>query len=291
MAVRPRKRFGQHWLRSDKALAQIIAAAELNPSDRVLEIGPGTGVLTQRLLAIVESVVAVEIDRDLCEQLAKKFAKHNRFLLLQGDFLALDWQQQLELFPQFQHPNKVVANIPYNITGPILETLLGSIVHPVTPPFTSIVLLVQKEVAERLSAQPGTKAYGALSVRVQYLASCDVIAVVPASAFDPPPQVDSAIVSLRPRVFSAMAADPLHLERLIQMGFANRRKMLRNNLKGVIGSDRLDDCLEHLNINPQARAENLSLTDWIALSNECHHLVREVKGWSKNSDCPDVGGD
>lgn len=262
-----RKRFGQHWLRSETALAQIVGAATLSPDDRLLEIGPGTGILTRRLLPLVQSVVAVEIDRDLCGLLRKEFAAAQNFLLLEGDFLSLDLSTVLANLPNVQFPNKVVANIPYNITGPILEKLLGSIAQPNSTPFDSIVLLVQKEVAERLCAQPGSKIFGALTVRVQYLASCQWICHVPAKAFQPPPQVDSAVVRLQPRHFDPPAQDPRYLDTLVKLGFATRRKMLRNNLQSVVDRDRLSQLLESLNLNPQARAEDLSVADWVKLSN------------------------
>ena len=262
-----RKQFAQHWLRSDKALNQIIAAAELSKGDRLLEIGPGTGILTRRLLPLAESVVAVEIDRDLCKLLAKQLGKIDNFLLLQGDFLSLDLDAHLAALPNFQNPHKVVANIPYNITGPILEKLLGTIACPAAKPFEAIVLLVQKEVAERLYAQPGSRAFGAWSVRVQYLAECELICNVPAAAFYPPPKVDSAVVRLRPRLFSPAAVEPRRLESLVKLGFAEKRKMLRNNLKSIVERDRLTHLLEQLDINPQARAEDLSVAQWVALSN------------------------
>lgn len=264
---RPRKRFGQHWLRSEEILEQIVAAAELNPSDRILEIGPGTGMLTARLLPEVAALVSVEIDRDLCKKLVKKFGKVNNFLLLQGDFLELDLQQTLTAFPKFQNPNKVVANIPYNITGSILAKLLGKIATPAIAKYDSIVLLVQKEVGERLIATPGTKAFGALSIRVQYLASCEIICDVPAQAFYPPPKVDSLVIRLSPRAIANPADNPRQLETLIKLGFANRRKMLRNNLKTIVAIEDINELLSKLNFNPQCRAEDLSLQDWITLSN------------------------
>lgn len=264
---RPRKRFAQHWLRSEATLDRIVAAAELDRRDRVLEIGPGTGVLTRRLISQAQAVVSVEIDRDLCERLTKSLGQQDNFLLLQGDILSLDLAAHLHQFPQFQTPNKVVANIPYNITGPILEKLLGTIPCPLEAGYSSIVLLVQKEIADRLCAKPGTKAYGALSVRVQYLARCELICDVPAKAFYPPPKVDSAVVRLRPHRLEVPAQNPQYLERLLKLGFAQRRKMLRNNLRVEIERDRLAVLLEQLKINPQARAEDLSLGDWIALSN------------------------
>ncbi|MBE9116086.1 16S rRNA (adenine(1518)-N(6)/adenine(1519)-N(6))-dimethyltransferase RsmA [Lusitaniella coriacea LEGE 07157] len=268
-----RKRFAQHWLRSDAILNRIVSAANLQSRNRVLEIGPGTGILTRRLLASAEGVVAVEIDRDLCQKLAKTLGKKDNFLLLQGDILSLDWEAHLQNFPRFQNPNKVVANIPYNITGPILELLLGTIAQPREPAFESIVLLVQKEIGERLTAKPNSKAFGALSVRMQYLAACDFICPVPAKAFVPPPKVDSAVVRLQPRLhdkgepLSLVAENPRHLGQLVKLGFANRRKMLRNNLKGMVERDRAGQFLEQLEIDPQARAEQLSVEEWVKLSN------------------------
>lgn len=267
MTPYPRKRFSQHWLRSDRTLHQIFEAAELTPGDRVLEIGPGTGILTHGLLSLADSVLAVEVDRDLCQLLQEKFGQDPNFLLLQGDFLTLDWTTQVADRPNFRNPNKVVANIPYHITGPILEKLLGTIAVPAPHPFDAIVLLLQKEVAERLCASPGSKTYGALSVRVQYLANCEWIAAVPAQAFAPPPKVDSAVIRLRPRPFAITARNPRHLETLLKLGFATKRKMLRNNLKSLVDRDRLAHLQEQLAINPQARAENLSVSQWVGLSN------------------------
>ncbi|WP_205370339.1 16S rRNA (adenine(1518)-N(6)/adenine(1519)-N(6))-dimethyltransferase RsmA [Thermoleptolyngbya sp. PKUAC-SCTB121] len=267
MAPRTRKQFGQHWLRSDRTLQQIVDAASLSEGDRVLEIGPGTGILTRRLLPLAAAVVAVEIDRDLCKLLAKQLGETPNFLLLQGDFLSLDLDALLANFPQFRQPNKVVANIPYNITGPILERLLGSIAAPNPRPFDSIVLLLQKEVGDRLCASPSSKVYGALSVRVQYLAQCDRICHVPASAFQPPPKVDSVVVRLTPRPFVPAAANPHRLDRLVRLGFATRRKMLRNTLQSAVDKNDLTPLLERLGLNPQARAEDLSVADWVALSN------------------------
>jgi 16S rRNA (adenine1518-N6/adenine1519-N6)-dimethyltransferase len=264
---RPRKQFGQHWLRDEGVLDRIIIAGELAESDRVLEIGPGTGSLSSRLLSIVTALVAVEIDRDLCKKLVYKYGEQDNFLLIQNDFLQSDLAPFLKDFPRFQNPNKVVANIPYNITGPILTKLLGKIATPASQQYESIVLLVQKEVGDRLVAIPGSKAYGALSIRVQYLASCELICDVPARSFYPQPKVDSVVIRLRPRTLEHPASNPRQLETLIKLGFASRRKMLRNNLQSLIKIADLTLILEQLNFNPQCRAEDLSLEEWILLSN------------------------
>ncbi len=273
-SFRPRKQFGQHWLKDETVLDRIVLAAELTKGDRILEIGPGTGVLTAKLLSKVAALVSVEIDRDLCKRLVHKFGDRNDFLLAQDDFLKLDLDALLTNFPRFQNPNKVVANIPYNITGPILTKLLGKIATPASQQYESIVLLVQKEVGERLVAVPGSKAFGALSIRVQYLASCELICDVPAKAFYPAPKVDSVVIKLHPRKVANPANNPRQLETLIKLGFANRRKMLRNNLKSAIDIQDSNQLLEKLDFNPQCRAEDLDLESWILLSNSLNISVK-----------------
>jgi 16S rRNA (adenine1518-N6/adenine1519-N6)-dimethyltransferase len=264
---KPLKRFGQHWLKSEKVLAKIIAAAELEPRDRVLEIGPGTGILTQYLLESSVTVTSVEIDRNLCKKLIQKFGDRDNFILLEGDFIDLDIPTLLKPFPKFQNHNKIVANIPYNITGLILEKIFGTIYQPAITNYESVVLLMQKEVGDRLVAKPGTKAYSALSVRMQYLAECQLVCDVPAQAFYPPPKVDSVVVKLLPKIIENPADNPQLLGRLIKLGFSTRRKMLKNNLKSLITPEDLTILLEKLALNPQTRAENLSVRDWINFSN------------------------
>ncbi len=271
--MKTKKQFGQHWLRNEQVLDRIITAAKIVSTDRILEIGPGTGILTRRLIPAASAVVAVEIDRDLCALLVKKLGNVDNFLLLENDFLSLDVDSVLNDFPKFQNANKVVANIPYNITGPILEKLLGNIVRPNEKPFDSIVLLVQKEVGDRLYAKPSTKAFGALSIRVQYLAHCELICPVPARDFSPPPKVDSAVIRLTPRRLSTEPNNPKVLDNLVRLGFGSRRKMLRNNLQGAIDREALTELLISMNINTEARAEDLSIEQWIHLSN----LVDERK--------------
>ncbi|MGB8700008.1 MAG: 16S rRNA (adenine(1518)-N(6)/adenine(1519)-N(6))-dimethyltransferase RsmA [Thermosynechococcaceae cyanobacterium] len=260
---RPRKQFGQHWLRSQKTLQSIVQAADLTVGDRVLEIGPGQGALTQSLLQTPAAVVAVEIDRDLCPPLVRQFGQNPQFLLLQGDILTLNLP---DLIGAAQYPNKVVANIPYNITGPILDRVLGTIALPTYPAFERLVLLVQKEVGQRITAKPGSRIYGSLSVHCQYLAECDWICDVPAKAFDPPPKVDSAVIRLRPRPFPNPAKQPQWFTTLLRMGFQSRRKMLRNNFKSIVEPDRLTVILEQIQASPQARAEELSVSQWVDLS-------------------------
>lgn len=273
MTIKPKKKFAQYWLKSETALNEIILASQLKSSDKILEIGPGKGVLTEKLLPHINKLLAVEIDRDLCKFLVHKYGKLDIFLLLEGDFLELDLAETLTNFPNFADYNKVVANIPYNITGPIIEKLLGTISQPAEKTLESIVLLIQKEVGERLTANPHTKDYGALTIKVQYLASCKIICDVPAKDFYPRPKVDSVVVRLTPKKLNKPADNPRFLDSLIKLGFASRRKMLKNNLKSIIDPENLSDLLIELDLNPLARAENLSLDEWILLSNKLHQII------------------
>ncbi len=270
--MRARKRFGQHWLTDDSILDQIIAAADLQKDDRLLEIGPGKGALTRRLLPHVAALLSVEIDRDLCKFMVQNYGDRDNFLLLEADYLKSNIDEFLEDFPKFQNPRKVVANIPYNITGPIIEKLLGRIATPNPNPFDSIVLLIQKEVGDRLIAVPHTKAFGALTLRVQYLANCETVCIVPPKAFRPKPKVDSVVVRLKPRPLARPAQNPKLLETLIKVGFMNKRKMLRNNLKGLYSTEILDPIFADLDISAKARGEEVDLLQWIALSDRLNAL-------------------
>lgn len=275
MKIKAQKRFAQHWLKSEAALNQIVEAAQLKNIDRLLEIGPGTGILTNLLLPYVNKLLAVEIDRNLCKKLVQTYGKKDNFLLVEGDFLKVNLDEILTPFPDFKQYKKVVANIPYNITGPIIQKLLGTISKPNPNPQELIVLLVQKEIGDRLIATPNSKnkAFGALSVRVQYLADCEIICDVPAKAFYPPPKVDSVVVRLWPRKLEETAENPSLLETLVTLGFASRRKMLKNNLKSLIEEEKLTELLTKLELNPHSRAENLSLQEWILLSNSINSAI------------------
>ncbi|MBW4696860.1 MAG: 16S rRNA (adenine(1518)-N(6)/adenine(1519)-N(6))-dimethyltransferase RsmA [Aphanocapsa lilacina HA4352-LM1] len=250
------KRFGQHWLNDGAVLDRIVAAAGLAGGDRVLEIGPGLGSLTARLLRLAP-VVAVEIDRRAVAQLQRQFGGDERFVLVEGDILR-------EALPE--DANVVVANIPYNISGPILAKLTGSAAQPIRR-FRTIVLLVQKELGQRIAAPPGSRTYGALSVRLQYLAECELLFEVPSRCFTPPPKVDSAVIRLTPRPFARAAGDPAHLDALVTRAFATRRKMLKNCLKGWLETEKLLAAFASLGIDPDARAEDLSVERFVQLSN------------------------
>ena len=259
-----RKRFGQHWLRDASVLAAIVEAADLRAEDRVLEVGPGRGALTERLLAsAAEAVQAIELDRDLVDGLTARFSADPRFHLRQGDVL----ETSLAL-PDGRLATKVVANIPYNITGPLLERLIGRLDGPVDPPYQRLVLLVQKEVAERIRARPGHSSFSALSVRMQLLADCRSICPVPPRCFQPPPKVQSEVIALDP--LPAERRLPLvrarQVESLLKQAFRSRRKMLRNTLGSVAEADRLQAVTAEAGISLQQRPQDIAPAAWVALA-------------------------
>ncbi|MEB3265979.1 MAG: 16S rRNA (adenine(1518)-N(6)/adenine(1519)-N(6))-dimethyltransferase RsmA [Cyanobacteriota bacterium] len=256
---RPRKRFGQHWLVDAAVLNQIMAAADLRPGERVLEVGPGRGALSERLLASpLAELTAVELDRDLVTGLRQRFAGEPRFRLIEGDVLALP----------LPAADAVVANIPYNITGPLLEHLLGRPDRPLLQPFRRLVLLVQQEVGERLRAQPGSRAFSALSVRVQLLAHCQGVCQVPPRCFSPPPRVMSEVVRLDPRPASSLPEPALarSLDGLLRRCFASRRKMLRNTLAGLLPPAELEALAARADIALSQRPQELAPHHWLALA-------------------------
>ena len=259
-----RKRFGQHWLRDASVLAAIVEAADLRAEDRVLEVGPGRGALTERLLAsAAEAVQAIELDRDLVDGLTARFSADPRFHLRQGDVL----ETSLAL-PDGRLATKVVANIPYNITGPLLERLIGRLDGPVDPPYQRLVLLVQKEVAERIRARPGHSSFSALSVRMQLLADCRSICPVPPRCFQPPPKVQSEVIALDP--LPAERRLPLararQVESLLKQAFRSRRKMLRNTLGSLAEADRLQAVTAEAGISLQQRPQDIAPAAWVALA-------------------------
>jgi len=259
-----RKRFGQHWLKDQTVLARIADAADLQSQDRVLEVGPGRGALTERLLASpVAAVHAVELDRDLVRGLQDRFGADARFSLRQGDVL-----ESPLLLGDGAPANKVVANIPYNITGPLLERLIGRLDRPVTPPYNRLVLLVQKEVAERIRARPGSSTFSALSVRMQLLAHCTSVCAVPPRCFQPPPKVQSEVIQLDPLPVEQRLAPPLarQVESLLKQAFLARRKMLRNTLGSVLPESQLQQLAQEIGISLQQRPQELVPEQWVALA-------------------------
>ncbi len=261
---RARKRFGQHWLIDAGVLDRIVAAADLQPGERVLEVGPGRGALTARLLASpAAAIVAVELDRDLVIGLRERFGADPRFRLIEGDGLTVPLTTEAGALAQ-----KVVANIPYNITGPLLERLIGRLDRPVPHPYQRLVLLLQQEVGQRIRALPGSTAYSALSVRMQLLAHCRTVCPVPPRCFKPPPRVMSEVIVLEPFPAERLLPAPLAaaVESLLKRCFAARRKMLRNSLAGLLPEEGLALLAERAGISLHQRPQELAPERWVALA-------------------------
>lgn len=255
--MRPKKSLGQHFLRHRAILDRIVAALELPPGALVLEIGPGEGTLTERLLAAGARVTAIEKDADLVPGLQARFPE---LRLAHRDALTLDWRTAAgagvgeSLF--------VAGNIPYNITSPLLDKAL----EPPRP--TRIVFLVQKEVADRVAASPGNSTYGALSIGVQSVAAVERLFTVPAGAFHPPPKVDSAVIRLTPLETPLVTDDRLPAFRRLVVGlFGFRRKQLLRGLRELTGwpAERLEPVLAAAGINGTQRPETVAPEGFVRL--------------------------
>jgi 16S rRNA (adenine1518-N6/adenine1519-N6)-dimethyltransferase len=263
--LRPRKGLSQNFLTDPEALDAIVAAAELAPGDRVVEVGPGLGVLTRRLLAAGASVLAVELDPGLAHFLRRELGSIQRFELIEADALGL---HPREMFPG--EPFKMVANIPYHITSPLLHAFLEG-----DRPPELTVLLVQLEVAERVAAPPGRMSY--LSVFVQNIVDAEVVARVPAAAFEPAPSVDSAVLRLRRRESPAVppgdGREPFY--RVVQAGFRQRRKQVHNGLSRELPVDReaVEAALATCGVTPDRRPQTLSIDEWVCLTGELGPLL------------------
>ncbi|MFD0897196.1 16S rRNA (adenine(1518)-N(6)/adenine(1519)-N(6))-dimethyltransferase RsmA [Loigolactobacillus binensis] len=263
-----KKSLGQNFLTEPTILRQIASAAELTAADDVLEIGPGIGSLTEQLAQNAHQVLALEIDQRLLPILADTLAPYPNVTVVNQDVLKSDLATLIRDHFDGQHQIKVVANLPYYITTPILLRLLESGVA-----FSQIVVMMQKEVAERLAAAPGSKAYGSLSVAVQYQMAVKLAFIVPKTVFVPQPNVDSAIVALTRHVTPpAVATDDKEFARLVRGSFAQRRKSLWNNLTALYGKDEdtkaaLTAVLAAVEIAPGIRGERLSVTDFVRLAN------------------------
>ncbi len=259
---RIQKRLGQNFLREETILHEILAQASVQPGEVILEIGAGLGVLTDPLSHAAGKVVALEIDRLLYAYLTERFKNRENLILLHQDILKYD----LHDLPRTGV--KVIANLPYYISTPILMYLLQSIRR-----FSLILIMLQKEVAERIAAGPGTKKYGSLSIAVQYFMEARIVQDVPKTAFYPAPAVDSALLRLtlhqEPPV---VVSDPESFFRFVRAAFAQRRKTLRNSLLGNSGftSEQLDAAFAVSGIDPGRRAETLSIQEFAALSK---HLI------------------
>lgn len=254
--MRAKKALGQHFLHDPRILGRIADAIAIAPGDPVIEIGPGRGALTAELLSRGAAVTAIEKDRDLLAGLTRRFPE---LRLAHGDALDLEWAPLAGVGPGHL---KVIGNIPYNLTSPLIDKALA-------PPRPRVVVfLVQKEVADRVAAQPGTAAYGALTVGVQAVARVERLFVVPAGAFQPPPKVDSALLRLSPlEVPLVTDAEVAGFRRLVTMLFAARRKQLQRGLRQVTGwrSEAVDALLTGLSVDRTRRPETLSVAEFLAI--------------------------
>ena len=255
---RARKRFGQNFLEDTGVINSIVRAIHPLPADHLVEIGPGKGALTELLSASACRLDVVELDRDLVPGLLAAFSVNPRFRLHSADALAFDFAA----LAQDAIPLRVVGNLPYNISTPLIFRLLEN-----TAIIRDMHFMLQLEVVDRLAAKPGGKDWGRLGIMAQYLCAVDKLFEVPPEAFNPRPRVQSAIVRLTPwRESPWPPCDAALLRQVVQTAFGQRRKTLRNNLKGLIDTGRL----EALGIDPGARAETLELRQFIEITTAIH---------------------
>ena len=252
--LRMSKKLGQNFLIDARIVQGIVEAAEIEPGDRVLEIGPGIGTLTQGLAEAGADVTAVELDKKLPAVLKETLKAYDNVRIVPGDILKVNIPEIMG-----EAPFKVAANLPYYITTPILMTLLERRL-----PITHMVTMVQKEVAERMTAKPGSRIYGALSVAVQYYTEPEIVLDVPPRSFIPAPEVMSVVVSCRVRKEPAVAVqDEKLFFRVVKAAFGQRRKTLMNALKGGgFSKEAVRDALEQSGIDPTRRGETLTLEEF-----------------------------
>ena len=256
--LRASKKLGQNFLIDAAVVRGIVEAAELQEGDRVLEIGPGIGTLTQGLAESGAQVTAVELDKKLPAVLAETLKGYENVRIVQGDILKTDIRELMG-----DAPFKVAANLPYYITTPILMALLEQRL-----PIRKIVTMVQKEVAERMIAPPGSKTYGALSVAVQYYTAPEIVLDVPPKSFIPAPEVDSVVIACKVRGEPPVAVrDEKLFFRVVKAAFGQRRKTLSNALKGAgFLKDEVQEALEQAGIEAARRGETLSLEEFAQLA-------------------------
>lgn len=257
--LRADKKLGQNFLIDESVVRRIVEAAELTPEDTVLEVGPGIGTLTQGLAESGASVVAVELDKRLLPVLDVTLEGYDNVRIVNGDILQVDIMEQVQK-PDF----KCCANLPYYITTPIIFAILEKRL-----PMERLVVMVQKEVAERMAAKPGSKDYGALSVAIQYFTEPEIAFIVPSSSFIPAPSVDSAVIVCKRRSTPPVeVCDENLFFRVVKAAFSLRRKMLSNSLKNMgIKGEQVTKWLELAGVDGKRRAETLSLEDFAALTN------------------------
>lgn len=253
MAFKPNKQLGQNFLINEGIADQIIDAAVLTREDTVLEIGPGMGVLTDRLVRVAGQVLAIEKDYDLVDKLRKRMGQKNLKLIHQ-DALWFD----LSLLDKY----KVVANIPYNITSPLIRKFIEQEARP-----ELLILMVQKEVAERICAKPGDSSRGLLTLIVEFYAEAEILFEVGRKEFLPAPKVDSAVIKITPKK-DLPNIEPKLFFQVVKAGFSSKRQQIHNSLSGVLhlDKDQVTKLLLDSNIDPKMRAEALTQDEWIKLA-------------------------
>ncbi|MDX1319920.1 MAG: 16S rRNA (adenine(1518)-N(6)/adenine(1519)-N(6))-dimethyltransferase RsmA [Oceanospirillum sp.] len=251
---RARKRFGQNFLQDEGIIRRIVRSIAPQTGEHMVEIGPGMGALTEIILESADRLDVIELDRDLIPGLKVKFFNHPGFEIHQADALKFDFAELID----DGKPLRVAGNLPYNISTPLIFHLLEQRQN-----IQDMHFMLQKEVVERLAAAPGTNDWGRLGILAQYLCDVEALFIVPPEAFDPMPKVDSAIVRLTPhKELPCPAKSAECLDNLVRTAFGQRRKTLRNNLKGLMDVSEI----EALGIDPQRRPETLTLQEVVALS-------------------------
>ena len=275
-----KKSLGQNFLTEPNILRKIVATAAIDDQTNVIEVGPGIGALTEQLAKHARQVLAFEIDDRLIPVLQDTLAPYSNIQVIHQDVLQADLSTMIREAFTDERPIKVVANLPYYITTPIMMHFLES-----QAPIQEMVVMMQKEVADRISAVPGTKAYGSLSIAVQYYMEAELAFIVPKTVFVPQPNVDSAILKLTRRATPAVeVTDEKEFFKLTKAAFQLRRKTLWNNLQNSYGKDEktkewLKASLAASEIDPTRRGETLSLAEFVRLSNE---MLAHKKGLEIN---------
>ncbi len=253
--IKPRKRFGQNFLRDKNIIQKIIKAIAPKKTDHIVEIGPGLGALTVQLLPILKTMDVVELDQDLASKLQTICRNLGELCIHQADALRFDFKKLI----RDKHLLRIVGNLPYNISTPLIFHLLKQIDY-----IRDIHFMLQKEVVQRLAAKPNCKNYGRLSVMVQYFCQVKELFTVSPRAFYPVPKVESALIRLVPRKKILLPAKNISaLEEVVKLAFNQRRKMIQNCLKGLVSNKQFNN----LNISPKLRPEQLSVEDFVKISN------------------------
>lgn len=252
-----KKQFGQNFLNNGRIIDQIVASIRPLKTDHMIEIGPGEAALTAPLLEVVKRMDIIEIDNDLIAPLKIRFASKPAFHLHHTDALKFDYASLLQHEPE--QPLRVVGNLPYNISSPLLFHLLTFSDHILDMHF-----MLQKEVVDRMTAQPGSRTFGRLSVMIQYACETEYLFTVGPENFTPPPKVDSAIVRLKPHPCKPfLAINEVDFALLVKQSFSQKRKTIRNNLKGLLHREQIKSC----GVCPGARAETIEVEKFVKLAN------------------------